>query len=91
MDITMGIAQTSMELATARLTEGVQTAVLKNVMDTQKEALAILLQSMGMGQQLDIRAYGNSHLKRKRRGSHRPLLFCVRPSRDDGGGCFHEI
>ncbi|MDR3264998.1 MAG: YjfB family protein [Synergistaceae bacterium] len=56
MDITMSIAQTSMELATARLTEGVQTAVLKNVMDTQKEALAILLQSMGMGQQLDIRA-----------------------------------
>ncbi|MDR1875713.1 MAG: putative motility protein [Synergistaceae bacterium] len=56
MDITMGIARTSMEMASARVTSEVQTAMLKNVMDTQQQTLAILLQSMGMGQQLDVRA-----------------------------------
>ncbi|MDR2180485.1 MAG: YjfB family protein [Synergistaceae bacterium] len=56
MDITMGIAQTSMEMASAKLTAGVQMAVLKNVMDVQQESVAILLQSMGVGRQLDIRA-----------------------------------
>ncbi|MDR3231526.1 MAG: YjfB family protein [Synergistaceae bacterium] len=56
MDITMGIAKTSMEMATAKLSAGVEVAVLKNVMDAQKETMAILLQSMGMGQHLNIRA-----------------------------------
>ncbi|MDR1377324.1 MAG: YjfB family protein [Synergistaceae bacterium] len=56
MDITSGIARASMDMASARVTAGVQTAVLKNVMDVQQESLAILLQSMGVGQQLNVRA-----------------------------------
>jgi hypothetical protein len=56
MDITSGIARASMDMASAKVTAGVQTAMLKNVMDVQRESLAILLQSMGVGQQLDIRA-----------------------------------
>ena len=56
MDITSGIAQASMEMASARVATGVQVAMLKNVMDVQQESLAILLKSMGLGQQLDIRA-----------------------------------
>jgi hypothetical protein len=56
MDITTGIARASMDLASTRVTAEVQTAMLKNIMDTQQQALAILLQSMGMGQQLDVQA-----------------------------------
>jgi hypothetical protein len=56
MDITSGIALASMEMASARVTTGVQMAMLKNVMDVQQESLAILLKSMGVGRQLDIRA-----------------------------------
>ena len=56
MDITSGIAQASMDMASARVTMGVQMAMLKNVMNVQQETLALLLQSMGMGQQLDIQA-----------------------------------
>ena len=56
MDITMGIAQASMQMASAKVTEGVQMAVLKNVMDVQQENLATLLETMGLGKQLNIRA-----------------------------------
>ena len=56
MDVTSGILQASMQMASARVTAGVQMAVLKNIMDAQQESLAILLKSMGMGQGLDIRA-----------------------------------
>jgi hypothetical protein len=55
MDITSGIAKLSMEMASARVTTGVQAAVLKNVMDVQQESLAILLESLGVGGQLNIR------------------------------------
>lgn len=55
MDITSGIARASMDLASARVTAGVQVAMLKEVMNAQQETLALLLQTMGMGQQLDIR------------------------------------
>lgn len=56
MDITSGIARASMDLASARVTAGVQVAMLKEVMNAQQETLALLLKTMGMGQQLDIRA-----------------------------------
>jgi hypothetical protein len=56
MDITMGIAQASMDMAAARVTTSAQTAVLKKIMDTQQESLAILLESMGLGRQLNIQA-----------------------------------
>ena len=56
MDITSGIAKASMDMASARVTTGVQMAMLKNVIDAQQESLAILLKSMGMGQQLNLRA-----------------------------------
>ena len=56
MDITMGIAQASMQMASAKVATEAQTAVLKNAMDVQRESLAILLESMGLGKQLNIRA-----------------------------------
>ena len=56
MDITSGIAHASMQMAEARVTAGVQMAVLKNVVDVQQQSLAILLESMGLGRQLNIRA-----------------------------------
>jgi hypothetical protein len=56
MDITSGIASLSMEMASARVTAEVQTAMLKNVMDVQQQSLAILLESLGVGGQLNIRA-----------------------------------
>jgi hypothetical protein len=56
MDITSGVAKLSMEMATARVTAGVQTAMLKKMMDVQQESLAILLESLGVGGQLNIRA-----------------------------------
>ena len=55
IDITSGIAQASMEMASARVTTGVQVAVLKQIMDVQQETLALLLNSMGVGQNLNVR------------------------------------
>ena len=56
MDITSGIAQASMEMASARVTAGVQMAVLKNVMEAQQDTLALLLNSMGVGRELNVNA-----------------------------------
>lgn len=56
MDITSGIAQASMEMASTRLATEVQTAMLKKVMDVQQDSLSILLESMGMGRQLNVQA-----------------------------------
>ena len=56
MDITSGIAKLSTEMASARVTAGVQAAMLKNVMDVQQESLAILLESLGVGGKLNISA-----------------------------------
>ena len=56
MDITSGIAQASMELASARVATGAQIAVMKNVMDMQQETMALLLKSMGVGQNINIKA-----------------------------------
>ena len=55
-DITTGIARASMEMAEARVTTGVQVAVLKHIMDAQQETLALLLNSMGMGRNLNVQA-----------------------------------
>jgi hypothetical protein len=56
MDITSGIAKASMEMAEARVTMGAQMAVLKNIMDAQQENMALLLNSMGIGRGLDVKA-----------------------------------
>jgi len=56
MDITCGIAQASMEMASAKVTAGVQMAVLKNVMEAQQETMALLLNSMGIGRNLNVHA-----------------------------------
>jgi len=56
MDITSGIAKASMEMASARVTTGAQIAVMKNVMDMQQETMALLLNSMGVGQNVNIQA-----------------------------------
>ena len=55
-DITTGIARASMEMASARLTAGVQMAMLKNIMEVQQDTMTLLLQSMGLGQNLNILA-----------------------------------
>ena len=56
MDITNGIALASMEMASARVTAGVQVAMLKQVMDVQQDTLVLLLDSLGIGQNLNIKA-----------------------------------
>jgi hypothetical protein len=56
IDLTMGIAQASMGMAAARVATGVQVAMAKNIMDMQKETMALLLKSMGVGQNLNISA-----------------------------------
>ena len=56
MDIISGIAQASMEMASARVATGVQIAMLKNIMDVQQETLALLLNSIGIGRNLNVKA-----------------------------------
>jgi hypothetical protein len=56
MDITSGIAQASMEMASARVTSGVQMAMLKNLMEAQQDTMVLLLKSMGIGQNLNVKA-----------------------------------
>lgn len=45
-----------MDMAAARVSSAVQVSMLKNVMDLQQETMAQLLQSMGIGGALDLRA-----------------------------------
>ena len=56
MDITNAIAQASMDMASARVATGMQVAVLKQVMDVQQETVALLLNSLGIGLNLNIQA-----------------------------------
>ena len=56
MDISGDVARYSMEMAAARVSSAVQVSMLKNVMDLQRTTMAQLLQSMGMGRTLDLRA-----------------------------------
>ena len=55
MDISLGIAQASMDMAAARVTTEMQVAVLKNVMDAQKDVIALLLESLGVGRNLNLK------------------------------------
>ena len=55
MDITSGIARISMEMASTKVAAEVQTSVLKNAMNVQQETISLLLESMGMGQKLNVR------------------------------------
>ena len=56
MDMINGIAQASMEMASARVATAAQFAVLKNVMEAQKDTMELLLNSMGMGRNVSIQA-----------------------------------
>ena len=56
MDMVSGIAQASMEMASARVGTAVQVAVLKNVMEAQQETMALLLKTLGVGQNLNVKA-----------------------------------
>ena len=56
VDMAMGIARSSMELASQRVATETQTAMLKKAMDFQEENMALLLKSMGMGQNLSVQA-----------------------------------
>ncbi|MDR1741651.1 MAG: YjfB family protein [Synergistaceae bacterium] len=56
MDVTMGIAKLSMDMAAQKTATESQTAVLKQSMDVQKESMAILLQSLGVGRNLSVQA-----------------------------------
>ncbi|GHS85761.1 hypothetical protein AGMMS49957_02540 [Synergistales bacterium] len=55
MDMVSGIAQMSMNMATERVSTLTQAAMLKNVMDVQKETMAILLESLGIGGKLNVK------------------------------------
>ena len=56
MDIINGIALASMEMASAKVANEVHITVMKNAMDIQEESLAILLKSMGIGRNINIKA-----------------------------------
>ena len=56
VDITADVARYSMEMASARTAQAIQTSMLKNVMEAQKDMMAQLLKSMGLGGSLDVRA-----------------------------------
>lgn len=56
MDISGDIARYSMDMAAARVSSAVQVSMLKNVMELQQTTMAQLLQSMGVGGSLDLRA-----------------------------------
>ena len=56
MDISADVARYSMEMAAARVSSAVQVSMLRNVMDLQQATMTQLLQSMGMGRTLDLRA-----------------------------------
>ena len=56
MSMINGIAKTSMEMASAKVAAEVQVSVIKNAMDVQQEALAILLNSLGVGRNLNVEA-----------------------------------
>jgi len=56
VDISADIARYSMEMATARVSSAVQVSMLRNVMDLQQATMTQLLQSMGMGRELDLQA-----------------------------------
>ena len=53
--ISSSIAQYSMAAASARVSNEVQTSMLKNVMSLQEDMMAQLLQSMGIGGSLNVR------------------------------------
>lgn len=56
VDITADVARYSMEMASARTAQAIQTSMLKNVMEAQKDMMAQLLKSMGLGGSLDVKA-----------------------------------
>ena len=56
MDISGDVARYSMEMAAARVSSAVQVSMLKNVMEAQKDMMAQLLKSMGLGGSLDVKA-----------------------------------
>lgn len=56
MDITMGIARASTDMASARVAVEAQVAMMRNVMDMQQESMAMLLSTMGIGQNVNIQA-----------------------------------
>ena len=49
-----GIAKASMDMASTRIANEVQVAVMKNAMDVQKEVAALLLDSFGVGNNLNV-------------------------------------
>ena len=56
MDMTMGIARASMEMASARVATEVQVSMMRNVMDMQKENMDLLLTTMGVGRNINVQA-----------------------------------
>ena len=49
-----GIAKASLDMALTKIANEVQVAVMKNAMDVQKETAALLLNSLGVGQNLNV-------------------------------------
>ena len=54
MDMVSGIARASMDMASARVATAVQIGVLKQVMEVQKETMALLLDAFGIGKNLNV-------------------------------------
>jgi len=54
MNIVTDVARASTEMASARVATGMQVAMIRNVMDMQQETMAMLLSTMGIGQNMNI-------------------------------------
>ena len=56
MDVMNSIALASMEMASARVSTEMKVAALRSAIDMKQDSLAILMSSLGVGQNLNISA-----------------------------------
>lgn len=56
MDLSMGIAGYSMAMSQAKAAQSVQVSMTKKVMDLQQDMMAQLLETMGVGANMNIEA-----------------------------------
>lgn len=56
MDVSMDIARYSMDMAQAKVATQAQVSMMKNVMELEKDSMAQLLSTMGVGGALNVQA-----------------------------------
>ncbi len=56
MDVSMDVARYSMEMSQAKVASQAQVSMMKNVMELEKDSMAQLLESMGVGGAFNVQA-----------------------------------